>query len=251
MNRRTWLASVLAAATGASLRAGPPVLLGKSEDELAGLLRGLLLQNLPNPLYEKKDEWDKQRGFDVLRIRRGKPVMESKLKNDGLWKRVRVDALNPRESLILDLRDVSQPTLTSVKFTLFVACDVRIDAAQEQWESGIRLYGVSVRARTKVRATIQCEATVRTEMVAGILEFVVALKVPKCDVGYENLVVEHVAGLGGEAAKALGGAGLNLIHQWKPSLERKLLEKANHALTRAAEKKEVRLSLKKLLKQPG
>jgi hypothetical protein len=38
------------------------------------------------------------------------------------------------------------------------------------------------------------------------------------------------------------------VTQWRPSLERDLLEKANAAIVKAGENKEVRLSLAKLFK---
>lgn len=230
--------------------AGGPVLLGKTEAELSGTLRGLLLDHLPTPLYDKAVDWDKTKQVERLTFRRGKFTKVTKTVNDGLWKKFHADALNPKDSLILDLREVSNPSATAVRFTLFVAGDVRCQAWQEQWESGVKLYGVSVRGRARVRVTLSCEANLRMEMVSGLPEIVCSVKVLSCEVGYENLVCEHVAGLGGEAAKAIGATAQTLIHQWKPSIERDLLAKANRAVTKAIERKEVRVGLSKLLKQP-
>jgi hypothetical protein len=60
-------------------------------------------------------------------------------------------------------------------------------------------------------------------------------------------VVEHIAGLGGEAAKLLGDAARGSIKQWRPSMEHELLAKANVAIVKAGDTKEVRVSLSKLL----
>ena len=68
----------------------------------------------------------------------------------------------------------------------------------------------------------------------------------KADVSHEDLVVEHLAGVGGSGAKLMGEALHSGLQQWRPSLERKLLEKANAAVVKAADTKEVRISLGKL-----
>ncbi len=69
--------------------------------------------------------------------------------------------------------------------------------------------------------------------------------------GYDNLVVEHVAGVGGEAAKLIGDAVKKGLDQWHPSLERELLAKADAALVKAGDLKEVRVSLASLFKGKG
>ena len=79
------------------------------------------------------------------------------------------------------------------------------------------------------------------------------LKVTKADLRYDNLKFEHIAGVGGEAAEMIGELAHTAVNQWRPSLERDLLEKANAAIVKAGENKEVRLSLTKLFKttKPG
>src|SRR5438309_382331 len=118
-----------------------PPFLGSSEDQLAGSLRGLLLQHVPDPLYDASPGWGRTKDVKVLRMHDGRLVHETHAKNDGLWKKIRVTAVNPRDNLVLDLRDVSTPAPNAMAFTLFVAADIHFDASQEQWESGVKLYG--------------------------------------------------------------------------------------------------------------
>jgi hypothetical protein len=59
--------------------------------------------------------------------------------------------------------------------------------------------------------------------------------------------VEHIAGVGGEAAKLLGDAARSSMKHWHPSFERRLIEKANEAVVKAGDTKEVRLGLTGLL----
>ena len=73
------------------------------------------------------------------------------------------------------------------------------------------------------------------------------LRVTRAEVGFDNLVVEHVAGVGGDAAQVLGDAARACLHQWRPSLEKRLLDKAAAAIVKAGDTREVRLSLSKLM----
>jgi hypothetical protein len=74
-------------------------------------------------------------------------------------------------------------------------------------------------------------------------EAVVQLHVKQARVGYEHLVFDHIAGLGGETAKVLGDAIHGGLREWRPSLEHHLLSKAEAAILKAADNREVRLGL--------
>ena len=58
--------------------------------------------------------------------------------------------------------------------------------------------------------------------------------------------VVDLSELGGSAARLVGKAFHNALEQWHPSLERGLREKGNAAITRAAESREVRVSLSRV-----
>src|SRR5262249_32535898 len=112
---------------------------------------------------------------------------------------------------------------------------------------GTRLYSGSVRARLRLKLNLRCEVTGRLEANGLLPEAVIRLRVVGSDVGYENFVVEHIPGVGGEGAKVLGNAAHASLAQWRPSLERNLAEKANKAILKAADTKEVRIGLASLL----
>jgi hypothetical protein len=61
------------------------------------------------------------------------------------------------------------------------------------------------------------------------------------------LAVDHTLGVGGDAAKVLGEAAIKFAKAVKPSLEKDLLAKANAAVVKAADTKEVKIELDKLL----
>jgi hypothetical protein len=219
---------------------------------LAASLRGLLLESLPTPLYEDASHWGKQQLVAGRTRWRGKgihvhPEVEQVLKNDGRWWKVRVTACRPADSLALDLRDFQRPELGRLLFTAFLATDADVELERQTWRQGVRFYSGSVRARLRVRLTLRCEAVTRVEGGKLLPTAVFRLRVLQSDLGYDHFVVEHIAGVGGDAAKLLGQTAHATLQRLRPSLERNLLSKANAAIVKAGDTKEVRVSLLGLL----
>ena len=64
---------------------------------------------------------------------------------------------------------------------------------------------------------------------------------------HDEIIIDHTAGLDGEAAKAVGELAIRLVKAAKPDLESDLLEKANAAIVKAAGTREFKIALDKLL----
>jgi hypothetical protein len=261
-----WMAAVAIGFSGLVARGDPPgkvltpgsalsLLGGNSPAALSGNLRSFLLRALPDPLFEDDKHWNLQ-----------KPVRESKWrgqgihvyretqevpKNDGHWWKVRVTAPHPADTLVLDLRDVQQPEPGRMTFTVFVALDAHVDYDRQNWRHGHRLYAGSVRARLRLKLTLHCEATGRLEGNGFLPEAVVRLRVLQSEAGYDNFAVEHVPGMGGEMAKVLGDAFHAGMKQWHPSLEGNLIARANEAIVKAGDTREIRVGLAALLGKSG
>ncbi len=254
--KRGWvvlgLAGLLAAA-GPGSAAPPPA--PDPTAALAANLRGLLVEALPTPLYEDASHWGQQRLVAGRTRWRGKglhvhPEVEQVLKNDGRWWKVRGTASRPASTLALDIRDVQKPEPGRLLFTAFLATDADVELERQTWKQGVRFYSGSTRARLRVKLALRCEAVTRVETASRLLpEAVFRLRVLQADLGYDHLVVEHIAGVGGDGAKVLGEAVHAALRGLRPSLERDLLAKANAAIVKAGDTKEVRVSLTKLLKK--
>ncbi|HEY2786349.1 MAG TPA: hypothetical protein VGJ05_15385, partial [Fimbriiglobus sp.] len=115
---------------------------------------------------------------------------------------------------------------------------------------GARLYSGETKGRCNIGVTLSCEATSRLEAVPGnfIPNLLVRLKVTAADLAYSDLSVDHTLGVGGDTAKLLGDAAIGFVKTAKPNLEKDLLAKANAAVVKAADTKEVRIELDKLLR---
>lgn len=225
---------------------------GGSVDALAGSLRGFLVKAMPAPLYEDTRHWGLQKSVSEIKWRgQGIHVHPEKInvmKNDGRWWKVRVTADRLPDTLVFDLRDAHLVEPGRMTFTAFISFDTHAEYDRQTWRLGRRTYSGSIRARLRVKLTLHCEAAAQLDGNGGLLpDAVFRLRVLQAESGYDNLVVEHIAGLGGEAAKLLGDAAHGSIKQWRPSMERDLLAKANAAIVKAGDTKEVRVSLSKLL----
>jgi hypothetical protein len=231
----------------------PVALLSPSNpDLLAGALRGYLVHNLPVTLYEASPGWGHTAPAPYGLRWTGKaiplhPHFQYADKNDGDWRKVRVTGDNIADTLVLDIRNFQQPEFGRVTFDVVLATDCQVNYEHQKWEAGIRLYSGSAKAKLRVKAILYCEATTRLDQEKSLLpDAVFRLRVVNAKVNYDNLVVEHIAGVGGEAAKLIGDGLKGGLHQWKPSMEKQLLEKAEAAIVKAADTKDVHVGLTQL-----
>jgi hypothetical protein len=234
----------------------PSVLGNKTLDSLASTFRTLLLHNLPTPLYETSSNWGHKKEVPNGLKWTGKvlplhPHVTHSEKNDGVWRKVQVTAKNANDTLVFSLSNLQQPEPTRKTFEAALAFDADVNFDEEKWRAGVRTLAFSVRARLRVRLHLWCEVTSRSETPAGSLipDVIFRLRVTKADLGYDNLVVEHIAGIGGEAAKVMGDTIHGVLSDFHPQMERHLLDRANAAIVKAGDTKEVRLSLGDLFEQ--
>jgi hypothetical protein len=214
-------------------------------------LRELLVRNLPSPLYEGSWGWGRTARVTTGIKRTGTGLHAKKEdRNDGTWRKVRITAANVPSGLVLELRNLQHPEPGRTTFELFFALDARVEFEQQKWKAGVRLYSGSVRARLRIQLALDCELISRLEWQGRLSpDAVFRLHVERSHLTYRDLVVEHLAGVGGDAARLLGEALQRGIRHWHPSLERKLLAKANAAIEKAADTKEIRIGLGALLQQ--
>jgi hypothetical protein len=219
-------------------------------DRLADTLRTLLLKYMPDPIVQSAHGWGRQKEYAVGgRFRDGRGESVTEMRNDGTWRRIAVRAPNPNQSLAVGIKDVAAPEPGKVTFNAHIGVDCDIRFEQQIWKKGVRLYSGETRGRCHAAVSLKCEVTSRAEPKPGsfLPDLVFRVRVTDAQLFYDNLVVEHTAGVGGDAARLLGDALIGTVKQAKPSLERDLLAKANAAVVKAADTKEVRVSLGKLL----
>jgi hypothetical protein len=241
------LALLLTATLAARASAQAPAGSGK---ELEATLRPLLLEAIPKQLYAKEQDWGRQSPtINGLKWRGLKPTVQKTPRNDGHWRKINLETRNLPGTLSLVVSDLKNADADRQTFRIFLAFQVGVLYDHQHWESGIRLWSGSVRARMRVKLQAECETTLRIEPSKELLpDIVFRFRVTCSNFSYDDLVVEHLAGVGGTAAKLVGDALHDGLTQWRPSIERDLLAKANASILKAADTKEVRLSLGKWTK---
>jgi hypothetical protein len=227
-------------------------------EALAKSLRELLLKNIPDPIVESSQGWGNQKdgAVGVKYHKDGAALRTEQLRgklNDGHWRKVSVRAANPERSLALGIKDAEFPEPGRATFTAQIALDCDLKFEQQLWRNGVRLYSGETRGRCRAALALKCEVTSRTEKKPDsfIPDVVFRVRVTNAQLFYDNLVIEHTAGVGGDAARLLGDALVHAVKQAKPALERDLLTKANAAIVKAADTKEIRVSLGKLISGDG
>jgi hypothetical protein len=241
-------AVTLALIYSSGVSAAPPE--PSEEERLVVLLRGLLLANLPTPLVEAPRNWGHQREVLVgLKWHGPRPEPQKSFRNDGHWQRVRLEAVNPATTLALGVNKLVNLEPGKVTFDALIGLDTRLTYEQQVWKSGVRLYSGETRARCRAALRLSCEVTNRLEKRPGTLlpDVVFRVRVTEAEVFYTDLVCEHTLGMGGDAAKVIGQAVHDVLNAVKPSVERDLLAKANAAIVKAADTKDVRVEFDRLL----
>ena len=220
--------------------------------ELSQALKPLLAEALPEVLYEKQDNWGHTTMVTHGILWHGlRPEFTKAPRNDGTWKNIKISLRNPKQTVDIRMYGLEKLDDERQTFKTDLSFVCAVDYDQQNWESGVRLWSGSVRAHFRAKAHLDCENLIRVETKEKSLlpDIVFRLRVTKARVGYDDLVVEHIAGVGGTAAKLAGEGFHDALNQWKPSVERKLLERASAAIVKAADTKEVRLGLSGLLKE--
>ncbi len=231
-----------------SQASAPP---GVSPEVLSRTLRDTLVHMLPDPLYEAAPGWGKQQQTTTgLKWTKKGPRRQHGERNEGTWRKIRVVADRAADTLDFHLRDIRSADTGKVTFTADAALNVRVDYEKQDWHKGVRLYAGSIRARLRIHLTVQCELSSRLEFQKGALlpDAIFQVRVVHAETGYDNLVVEHIAGVGGDLARWLGKTGQKGLHRFDPRVEEKLLARANAAIEKAGRSKELRLGLSALWK---
>jgi hypothetical protein len=208
-------------------------------------LEATVFSNLPTPLYEGKSHWG-----DTVDVSNGikwkpKPELQYGPKNHGLWRKYQVTLQQPTsDHLSLDISNMKNVGNNTLQFELLIQSDVNFDVTQQNWYAGTKLFDGSARGSAKVRLRLTCESKLVIEPSSSYLPTIrYRLRVSEAKASYDELKFKHVPGFGGSAAKVIGEWTVDAVNQLKPSIERRLIDKLTQKVVKAADTKEIQLSL--------
>lgn len=221
-----------------------------SVEQLGDVLKPLLMDALPKYLHASSQNWGHQVNVPVgVKWSGLKPSVQKSPRNHGEWKRLFVTTQNLPRTLDLKIRDVKNVNTEKQTFKVFLTFQMGVEYEQQNWESGARLWSGSVRARAQVKLEMECENTIRVDLDKNYLpDFIIRARATSAKLSYDHLVIEHINGVGGDAAKVIGAAVHGVVKKARPSIERDMLAKANAAIVKAADTKEIRVGFGGLLK---
>ena len=218
--------------------------------QVAEMMKPFLIDAIPQKLYEHSRNWGKtSRAPHAVHWHGLRPEIVSTPRNDGHWQKVRVSPRNLASTLDFRMSPAKKIDAERQSFQVFLSFVATIDYEHQLWESGVRLYSGNTRARVRVLLWMDVENTMRLDTKKSFVpDLIFRLKATNAKLAYNDLVVEHTAGVGGSAARVIGEAVEGLVKELQPNLERHLLDKAGAAIVRAADTREVRIGLSSLLK---
>ncbi len=250
MKRPVFLVMSLFLLAPSGLFAQTPASSEVSVERLGELLKPILIDSLPKVLHESSDNWGHQANVPVgVKWDGLKPTVQKSLRNHGEWKRLTITARDLKNTLELKIHDVKNINAEKQTFKVLLTFQMGVEYEHQTWESGVRLWSGSVRARAQVKLEMDCENNIRVELDKNHLpELVLRACATGAKLNYDKLVVEHINGVGGDTAKVIGAAVHGVVKRAKPSIERDLLAKANAAIVKAADTRDIRLGFGSLLK---
>jgi len=213
-------------------------------------LSAVISVNLPKPLYRGNSHWGDTAPTPngVIWVGRGflkKPEFQYADKNHGIWRKYEVDLESKAsQPLKLKLENPVQAGNNTLSFDLHLDVDLHFKIEQENWQHGIKFFDGAARGNLHFMVMMKCESKLVIEPGESFLPVMkYRFRVVQARPNYSNLKFTHVPGLGGEVAEKLGRWGHEALQQIKPSVERKLMDKLTQRILKAADTKEVQLSL--------
>jgi hypothetical protein len=222
---------------------------------IAKLMRDQALKQMPSPLLKSNDGWGHQKEFAVGKVllrnpARVPPEMPRELFNDGLWRRFTVSARDPDKTLAIGFTEMVRPAADKLNVTVTVAMDIDFRMEQQMWVRGRQLYSGETRGHCKTAVQLKANVVQKTVPKPGsfVPDLMLTVTTTEAKLFYDKLVIDHTAGLDGEAANKVSELVIDLIKKLMPDLEKQLLDKGGEAIVKAAGTKEIKLELDKLMK---
>src|SRR4051812_39911947 len=132
MSKYLALLIVLGSVALASAQAPPP----DSLEALTDGLKPFLVSALPDVLYEKNTNWGHQEPTpNGLKWDRLKPHVTKSLKNDGVWRKLRITTQELPRTLELRLYDHQTVDTERQTFKVFLAFQAGVEYEKQTWES--------------------------------------------------------------------------------------------------------------------
>jgi len=199
---------------------------------LADVLKDLVAKNLPHDIaFDKNDSWGHQAHVPTLH---GVQVVEV-LRNHGNWQKMKAVCQDLPHAIRVRVSDLHY-SADSASCTVHVHLPATLEYEHKTWQNGIQVQGSHGRARFRFQAMVVLAAKIhfdgKGELVADEVREV---RVVSTKVHCDEFVCENVNGVGGDAAKIIGGKVEHAFHDWQLALEQNMQAKVCSAILQAGQ----------------
>ncbi|HMP77839.1 MAG TPA: hypothetical protein PKD54_00165 [Pirellulaceae bacterium] len=215
--------------------AGQPAPADDSFQDIARLVRGLVLETIPSQ-FEDDRTWGQQREFWAgVEVRREGMRLETKRKwetlNHGTWRKYSVTMADPHRALEVKIHDVHSNAPGHFGVELEFAAPVEWEARQSQWERGIQLISLSAYGTASVRLKVNFELTISMERHDGRNMVCFKPQVTDAELVVDEFRVRRVSKLGGEFAQQVTTLARRQLNQRLAGFNEQLVAKINQKLS--------------------
>jgi hypothetical protein len=203
-----------------------------SAEATAQMVAKLISEAIPRE-YERKKDWGHTKEivsgvrssgnffkFDIHRTR--------KLVNDGVWKHYRATMIEPEKNLVVRIDNLRSVAAGKIAFTLFVTTKLHGWGRAKVYESGVHLIALEAETDAKVSLWLDCEIALEAAPASFFTGIAVKPVVTNARMSLDEFRLTRVSNVSGPVVRELGDGIRHLIED---ELEGpKLAEKLNRSI---------------------
>jgi hypothetical protein len=215
------------------------------------LARKIVVEAVP-PFVEDLKHWGKQKerpGFKFTGQGWGTRIKRNdKLVNHGLWKRYRIEPIDPGDRLELKIAKLLGHSEGRWTFTVRVSAPFVARATVEQWTMGVRTLSASAEAETSAVVELDCDVRTTVRTVGFLPEIVLEPKIVDARLDMEEFKLTKLGELPRGLAREFSDEAKKIALHYLRKQDEKALAKANAAILKKGKDGKIVLSPLQLLK---
>jgi hypothetical protein len=240
-----WLAVV--AATAPVRAAETATLSPELLASMSQLVRGVLVESVPEKI-EENDNWgDTRARFSQLKLKTdgGKLRLEttSKEVKHGLWKQVVVVPTDPAQNLRFHIVEARSTGKNTVAFAVAAASPLKLTAKVERWRSGVKLFNFSTDADASIEMRIDGELSYEYRDIDGKNFLTFSPTIKRVDLKLVEFDLRRLGPAEGQLVQNVGDMLSNPLADQLDRHEPKVAKKINDAITKRQDKLRLPMSL--------
>lgn len=242
----SFLACFVAAAAARAQVPADGSLTAEQRAALSDVVRGILLDSLPERI-DVQDDWGDTRQtlsgltwhFKGLRVdveRRMKDVKH------GLWKQAEITPVDPANNLRFSIVEARGTGPQSIAFQVRAASPLHVLARIERWRNGVKMLNFSTEGDADVEIRVAGNVDYRFDTGGDKSAVVFTPHVATVDLTLTNLDWRRVGPISGEVVTDLGDTFQGVVAKQFDRQEPKVTEKLNQAIAKRQDKLRIPLN---------